>query len=117
VRPELPKTVGRVVAQALSRDPTRRFPDLEAFLAAFREAAGLETVATVDPTVIGRGGPRRTPVPLTGRGGPRRDVEATEPFPARPLPPSSTEASATETDDDTDAAPRRGWWPFGRRGR
>ncbi len=121
VRPELPKPIGRVVAQALSRDPARRFGDLEAFLAAFREAAGLATAAPPDAAVLGRGGARRTPVPTTGRGGPRRDVDAAEANGSTPDPaPAASRAPAGSRGGERNEAadePRRGWWPFRRRDR
>lgn len=104
VRPELPKAVGRVIAQALSRDPARRFADLPAFLTGFREAAGLAVAEPAADLGTGRGGPRR-PTDPTGRDGPRRgDAQP----PAAPTPePGPVDAP--------EAPSRRGWWPFRRR--
>ncbi len=115
VRPELPKTVGRVVAQALSRDPARRFGDLDAFLAAFREAAGIETGPSSDPTSTGRDGPRREPSATTGRGGPRRGDDGGERASGASTPAPDGGAPGPEAEGE--AASRRGWWPFRRRPR
>ena len=101
VRPEVARPLAAVVARAMSRDPARRHADLGAFLAAYREAAGLGVPEGVAGAGSGRAGP-----PATGRGGPRRG-DATP----RPTDPG------TRTESGADAAerPRRGWWPFGRR--
>lgn len=96
VRPELDKGVASVVLRSLSRDPERRYPDLAAFLEAYRRATGL-----VDP-----GAPRRSAAAAqaTGRAGPRRgDV------------PAGGERAAPEAPEDDAKPRRRGWWPFGRR--
>jgi WD40 repeat protein/serine/threonine protein kinase len=37
-RPEIPKEVDRVLLQATAKDPAERFPDIQAFAAAFRQA-------------------------------------------------------------------------------
>ncbi len=106
VRPELGKALTSVVSKALSRDPARRYPDLPAFLAAYREAAGL--------TAPNRPGADRAAMgstPATGRGGPRRGDAAA------PLPDAGNERKpkAEAADDEARERPARGWWPFGRR--
>jgi eukaryotic-like serine/threonine-protein kinase len=101
VRPDLPAAVPRVVARALSRDPERRFPDVAAFLAGYREAIG------VSPQVTGEAAVGRPAPPQTGREGVRR-TGTREPTPAPP--PAVTPKPAARKD-----APRWRWWPFGRR--
>lgn len=95
VRPELPLAVARVVAKALSRDPERRFADAAGFVAAFEDASGAAAAraAAVTPT----------PEATVGRHGARRPEGA---------PPTPTDERSRSAPDE---APRRRWWPFGRR--
>lgn len=44
-RPELPTEIGQVVAQTMSRDATRRFQTVTAFIAAFTKATGIRPTA------------------------------------------------------------------------
>ncbi|MDF1522014.1 MAG: serine/threonine-protein kinase [Trueperaceae bacterium] len=104
VRPEVGRPLAAVVAKAMSRDPARRYPDLPAFLAAYREATGLvaDVAAAAEAAALptlGRGGARRAVTPTSGRPGP----------PARP-----SERSAAGEADRPDRPARRWWWPFGR---
>jgi eukaryotic-like serine/threonine-protein kinase len=99
VRPEVGKPLAAVVAKALSRDPVRRYPDIPAFLVAYRSAAGLEPAAEQGGSAaLGR-------APATGRGGPRRGD----------APPPDPEPPRGRTDESKEERPARGWWPFGRR--
>lgn len=89
-RPDLPSALARVVAQAMSRDPSRRFPNVTAFLTTYRQAAGLAPATTsTKPSSA-------TPTP----GGPGQGGRAGRGTPA--------------AQDDT-RPPKRSWWPFGRR--
>ena len=101
VRPEVGKALASVVSKSLSRDPSRRYASLPAFLAGYREAAGLAGTAAAAPTGA---------APATGRGGPRR---------GDPTPPPVDGGGRGRPDEANDAAaqerPGRGWWPFGRR--
>jgi serine/threonine-protein kinase len=105
VRPEVGKALASVVAKALSRDPARRYADLPAFLAAYREAAGLAA-----PARVGTAGA----APATGRGGPRRG----DPLRGDPTPVPADERKPPQGEPRREGdreRPARGWWPFGRR--
>lgn len=54
-RPELPSEIGQVVAQTMSRDATRRFQTVTAFIAAFSKATGIRPTAYVSQESIQTG--------------------------------------------------------------
>jgi eukaryotic-like serine/threonine-protein kinase len=109
VRGELPPTLPRVVARAMSRDPDRRFPDVATFLAAYREAVGWVPAAAPEVAAAER-------MPTLGRDGARRSSTTPVATPLSsddgPVAPSSTPAPPGRK-----ARPRWRWWPFGPRRR
>jgi len=112
VRSEIPTKVAQVVSRALSRDPSRRYPDAGAFVEAYREAMGLssadEPAAAPPRPTLGRGGVRR-PTPVERPTPPRED--------ARPAGRGEGPAPEPAGAGGTRRRSRRAWWwPFRRRG-
>jgi eukaryotic-like serine/threonine-protein kinase len=75
-RPELPSEIGQVVAQTMSRDATRRYQTVPAFIAAFTKATGIRptTYANQEKIQIGRtrvtkAEPSRTQIKEEPKGG------------------------------------------------
>jgi eukaryotic-like serine/threonine-protein kinase len=90
-RPDITKQVSAVVMRAMSRDPTKRYQDVRAFLEAYRAALGEASGGTPTPPAppaTGRAarGQSATPAPRDGAGAPPGDAGSDAP-PAEDDPP------------------------------
>lgn len=104
-RSDIGKHVSAVVMRAMSRDATKRYQDVHAFLEAYRAALGGASAAAAT-----------TPVPpATGRAA---RGQTTTPAPSDAQPPSGDAARSDAARDASEAPRRRGlfglWWRRGR---
>jgi eukaryotic-like serine/threonine-protein kinase len=101
-RPDLPPRVATVVSQAMSRDPTRRYQSVRAFLEAYRRASG-----EVVPDVAARK-PEAASGPPTGRSGRSPTLTRVPPTPAGPRPDAPEPARERPTTSDSTSERQEG---------
>ncbi|GAB2565998.1 protein kinase domain-containing protein [Nocardia heshunensis] len=105
VRPDLPAALDTVLATALAKDPSRRYPSCTAFAAAAQQAlTGVATTARVTPTRQNHDAPPVSSHPMS-TGDPARPGNAT--------PPGWNQAGANQQPPTVGAPPGWNWSAWG----